>query len=94
MMVMDDLHAPSGTIAITAVLGGNAVHDLGYYFVVYPVLLNSILLFLITIVFNRVCSKQYLQVTQLNTRPKDPTAIPKITIHSQDIQDVLDDQTQ
>jgi CBS-domain-containing membrane protein len=49
MMTTDSLHPPSGAVAITAVLGGNAVHELGYAFVFYPVLLNSILLMVIAI---------------------------------------------
>ena len=94
MMTTDSLHPPSGAVAITAVLGGNAVHELGYSFVFYPVLLNSILLLIIAIVFNRICGKAYPQVAQLNTRSNDPTPTQKVTIHPQDIQDALDDQTQ
>lgn len=41
------LHPPSGAVALTAVLGGSAVSELGYRFVVYPVLLNSLLALLI-----------------------------------------------
>ena len=38
MMTTDSLHPPSGAVAITAVLGGEAVHRLGFHFVLYPVL--------------------------------------------------------
>ena len=94
MMTTDSLHPPSGAVAITAVLGGHTVQDLGYYFVLYPVLLNSVLLLLIAIVFNRLLGKQYPQVAQVNYRSKDPTPTQKVTIHRQDIQDVLEQQTQ
>lgn len=94
MMTTDSLHPPSGAVAITAVLGGDAVYELGYYFVFYPVLLNSILLLLIAIVFNRCIGKQYPQVTQLNARSKDPTPTQKVSINPQDIQEVLEQQTQ
>ena len=47
MMTTDSLHPPSG-VAITAVLGGDAVHRLGFHFILYPVLLNSILLLLMS----------------------------------------------
>lgn len=33
MMTTDSLHPPSGAVAITAVLGGAAIHKLGFYFV-------------------------------------------------------------
>ena len=33
MMSTDSLHPPSGAVAITAVLGGDSVHQLGYHFI-------------------------------------------------------------
>ena len=33
MMTTDSLHPPSGAVAITAVLGGAAIHKLGFYFI-------------------------------------------------------------
>ena len=94
MMTTDSLHPPSGAVAITAVLGGESIHQLGYYFIFYPVLLNSILLLVIAIIFNRLLGKQYPQVAQINTRTKDPTPTQKVTIQPQDIQDVLEEQTE
>jgi len=94
MMTTDSLHPPSGAVAITAVLGGEAVHELGYHFIFYPVLLNSMLLLVIAIVFNRLLGKQYPQVAQINQRSKDPTPTQKVTIQPQDIQATLDQQTE
>ncbi len=94
MMSVDALHPPSGAVAITAVLGGHSVHDLGYYFVLYPVLLNSILLLVIAIVFNRLLGKQYPQVAHINLRSNDPTPTQKVTIQPQDIQEVLEQHTE
>ena len=94
MMTTDSLHPPSGAVAITAVLGGDAVRELGYHFIFYPVLLNSVLLMVIAIVFNRMIGKPYPQTPQLNQRTQDPTPTQKATIQPQDIQDVLDAQTQ
>ncbi|ATO18826.1 hypothetical protein BS636_03675 [Acinetobacter sp. LoGeW2-3] len=94
MLSTDSLHPPSGAVAITAVLGGDAIHELGYAFVFYPVLLNSVLLMVVAIVFNRMLGKAYPQQLQINTRSKDPTPTQKVTIQPQDIQAVLDKQTQ
>ncbi len=94
MMTTDSLHPPSGAVAITAVLGGTTVHELGYAFIFYPVLLNSVLLLIIAVIFNRLLGKQYPQIAQLNTRSKDPTPTQKVTIQPQDIQDVLEHQTE
>lgn len=38
------MHPPGGATAITAVIGGTAVHELGYYFIIVPVFFNSIIL--------------------------------------------------
>lgn len=38
------MHPPGGATAVTAVIGGSTVHELGYYFVVVPVFFNSIIL--------------------------------------------------
>ncbi len=94
MMTTDSLHPPSGAVAITAVLGGETVHELGYQFVFYPVLLNSILLLVIAIVFNRLLGKQYPTVAQVNTRSTDPTPTQKVTIQPEDIHQVLAQETQ
>lgn len=46
------IHPPGGATALTAVLGGDAIHRLGYGFVIYPVLLNCILMVGTAVVFN------------------------------------------
>ncbi|NHB58013.1 HPP family protein [Acinetobacter sp. 194] len=94
MMSTDSLHPPSGAVAITAVLGGTSVHELGYQFVFYPVLLNSVLLLAIAIIYNRLLGKDYPQVAHINTRTTDPTSTQRVTIQPQDIQDVLEQQTE
>src|ERR1700716_509184 len=52
MFALRCLHPPSGAVALTAVLGGPAVHALGYGFVIFPVALNSLLLLLTALFFN------------------------------------------
>jgi len=46
------IHPPGGATALTAVAGGAAVHDLGYQFVLTPVLLNVIVILVIAVLFN------------------------------------------
>jgi len=38
------MHPPGGATAVTAVVGGTTVHELGFYFVVVPVFFNAIIL--------------------------------------------------
>jgi CBS-domain-containing membrane protein len=46
------LHPPGGATALYAVLGGPAVHALGYTYVFSPVLLNVLVLLVVAIAFN------------------------------------------
>lgn len=46
------IHPPGGATALTAVIGGDAVHNLEYAYMVIPVLLNVCCIFLIAIGFN------------------------------------------
>ncbi|SDP06256.1 CBS domain-containing membrane protein [Phyllobacterium sp. YR620] len=59
MMLTKSLHPPSGAVALTAVLGGPVVHDLGYSFVIWPVGLNSLLLLVIAIAYNNLTGRRY-----------------------------------
>ena len=38
------MHPPGGATAVTAIVGGAHVQELGYFFMVIPVLFNSIIL--------------------------------------------------
>jgi CBS domain-containing membrane protein len=46
------IHPPGGATALTAVMGGEAVHALGYQYVLAPVLLNVLLILAIAFLFN------------------------------------------
>ncbi len=46
------LHPPGGATALTAVVGGEAVHALGYGFVVMPVLINTVIILAVAVAYN------------------------------------------
>ena len=46
------IHPPGGATALSAVVGGAEVHDLGYQFVLTPILLNVIVIIVIAVFFN------------------------------------------
>ncbi|NDP47214.1 MAG: hypothetical protein GZ085_02275 [Sulfuriferula multivorans] len=46
------LHPPGGATALYAVMGGDAVHALGYTYVLSPVLLNVLVIMVVAVVFN------------------------------------------
>ena len=46
------IHPPGGATALTAVAGGNAVHTLGFHYVLTPVLLNVCIILTVAMLFN------------------------------------------
>lgn len=46
------IHPPGGATALSAVIAGPGVHSLGYQFLVTPVLINVLVIFLVALVFN------------------------------------------
>jgi len=46
------IHPPGGATALSAVVGGASVQALGYQFVLTPVLLNVLVIFLVAVIFN------------------------------------------
>lgn len=46
------IHPPGGATALTAVLGGDSIHALGYAYLVTPVLLDVLIILTIAVIFN------------------------------------------
>lgn len=72
MFALRCLHPPSGAVALTAVLGGDAIHQLGYSFVWWPVLANSALLVLSAWLYHTLTGYRYPAVHHDHT-PTSPT---------------------
>ncbi|WP_020180889.1 HPP family protein [Methylopila sp. M107] len=53
------IHPPSGAIALTAVLGGQGIVDLGYAYVAWPVAANSVALLALAVAYNNVTGRAY-----------------------------------
>jgi len=52
MHILSCVHPPGGATALAAVIGGPAIHELGYAYVLSPVLINVLIIFITAIVFN------------------------------------------
>ncbi|MGD8176103.1 HPP family protein [Marinimicrobium sp. ARAG 43.8] len=46
------IHPPGGATALAAVIGGAGTHELGYYYLLMPVLLNALTLLALAVLFN------------------------------------------
>lgn len=74
MFALRCLHPPSGAVALTAVLGGPAIHQLGYGFVLAPVGLNSALLLLVALAYNNLTRRAYPHPAHAVVTPAHRTA--------------------
>jgi CBS domain-containing membrane protein len=52
MELLKCIHPPGGATALTAVLGGDAIHELGYRFALAPVLANATVMVVLAVVIN------------------------------------------
>lgn len=59
MSLTRSLHPPAGAVALTAVIGGPAVIDAGFAFVLVPIALNALILTACGILFHRFSGHSY-----------------------------------
>jgi CBS-domain-containing membrane protein len=50
------IHPPGGATALAAVIGSTQIHDLGYLYVVTPVLINTLVMLVVAVAFNALFS--------------------------------------
>jgi len=74
MFALRCVHPPSGAVALTAVIGGPAVHALGYTFVLEPILIQSALLLVGALVYHAVTGHRYPHAQRLPAAERAPTA--------------------
>ena len=58
MQVTKTLHPPGGATALIAIAGSEKVKELGYWYVLSPVLLGTLILLIKALVFNNMSSKR------------------------------------
>lgn len=54
MQMIKALHPPGGAAALIAVIGSERIQELGYLYVLMPVLTGSLILFFVALVFNNI----------------------------------------
>ena len=48
------LHPPAGATALIAVIGGQKIHDLGYFYALMPVASGAVILLVVALIFNNI----------------------------------------
>lgn len=93
MFALRCLHPPSGAIALTAVLGGESIRASGFWFILDPVAVNSVLILLVAIVFNNATRRRYphlMQIEHATThRTADRRPSDRLGFTPDDLDDVL-----
>ncbi len=76
------IHPPGGATAISAVIGGEGVHELGYQYVLTPILLNVIIILLVAIIFNYAFAwRRYPAFLHKQQQPPSPVQPEAHTPH-------------
>ncbi|MFQ2255938.1 HPP family protein [Aeromonas dhakensis] len=93
MLLTRSLHPPGGAVALTAVIGGEGIRQLGVGYVLLPVLLNSLLLLLLALCYNRLLGRRYPNSGQ--ARPNrhqtaDPQPSERVATQAADIDFALE----
>lgn len=93
MLLTRSLHPPGGAVALTAVIGGEGIRQLGVGYVLLPVLLNSLLLLLLALCYNRLLGRRYPNSGQ--ARPNrhqtaDPQPSERVATQAEDIDFALE----
>ncbi|WP_108396514.1 HPP family protein [Devosia submarina] len=92
MMALRCLHPPSGAVALTAVLGGQAIQEAGFWFVIWPVMINSLLLLAAALLFNNLTGRRYPHLAPAPGnlhRTADPLPSGRLGVTQDDIHAVL-----
>ena len=87
MHVFNCIHPPGGATALAAVIGGPAIHDLGYAYVLEPIALNVAVIFSVAIVFNYLFPwRRYpVALMRFTESPGPATAPARERVHKHDI---------
>lgn len=78
MYYLHCIHPPGGATALTAVVGGAEIQQLGYQFILTPVLINTLVILIIAVSFNyflkwrRYPSSQSLKPSSISNKSKSP----------------------
>ncbi|MBX3505928.1 MAG: HPP family protein [Parvibaculum sp.] len=91
MMVMRCLHPPSGAVALTAVLGGPEIHALGYWFVLWPVVIDSLVMVVVAYVYNNLTGRPYPHrpAEGKDRSTADTPPLARLGVTAQDLSDIL-----
>jgi CBS-domain-containing membrane protein len=87
MHILNCIHPPGGATALAAVIGGPAIHQLGYGYMLEPILLNVVVILAVAIAFNYLFPwRRYpVALMQFTEAPTIAAAPARQRVHRHDI---------
>ncbi len=71
------IHPPGGATALAAVIGSSAIHELGYLYVITPVLINTVTILVVAVLFNALFSWRHYPAALKKPRKEEPESLHK-----------------
>jgi len=68
MQITKTMHPPGGATALIATIGSEKIHALGYFYVISPVFIGVIILFIVALVFNNIPKDRQYPVKPISLR--------------------------
>ncbi len=68
MQITKTLHPPGGATALIAVTGSQVIKDMGYFYVLNPVLSGTLILLIVALIFNNVTSNRQYPSTKMSDK--------------------------
>lgn len=94
MQLLRCVHPPGGALALLPLLGGTSVHELGYLFVLEPVILNVLILLVLGFFFNNLLpGRRYpSRAVSLGNeihKQDDPSSMDRLGVNQTDLRNAL-----
>jgi len=93
MFLLRCINPPGGAAALGAVLGGPVIHDLGFYYILVPVGLNVLVIFIIALIVNNMLpGRRYPLMIERAAEPQQDDlrwALGQNAINDKDLDEVM-----
>jgi CBS-domain-containing membrane protein len=89
MHIFRCVHPPGGATALAAVIGGSQITDLGYTYLLIPVLLNCTIIFIIAMIFNNLFPWRKYPLTLMRYKPANNLLMNKQEITEQHLSQAM-----
>ncbi len=89
MHLLNCIHPPGGATALAAVVGGAGIHALGFNYVLTPILLNVVIIFLVAIIFNNFFPWRRYPVSMMRFVSTPKKIVTSATVSEVDVQNAI-----